>query len=162
MNISLNTIFTVVNAWWVSGCFFFFLEENTFEFHEGSILSQYFNSHFQSFAPSFANTNAHMLFVKGEVKDGKKCSYQDPSCCGGFWQSEGNSETSRRVTLSLRATRRITAGEQHRLENCVICYNMPVPTPTQPSQGLTLLESLTSLIITAENMDPYTAGHKLT
>lgn len=57
----------------------------------------------------------------------KKCSYQDPSCCGGFWQSEGNSETSLRVTFSLRAMRRITAGEQHRLENCVICYNMPAP-----------------------------------
>lgn len=64
----------------------FFLEENTFEwvFHEGSILSQYFNSHFQSFVPSFPHTNAHMLFVKGEVKDGKNAATKIPAAVGAF------------------------------------------------------------------------------
>lgn len=140
---------------------FFFLEENTFEwvFHEGNILSQYFNSHFQSFAPNFVHTNAHMLFVKGEVKDRKKCSYQ---LLWGLLTirrqfrnlSPGNLQPPSDAPYYSRGTASIG-------KLCHLLQHARAP-PTQPSLGLTLLKSLTSLIITAENMDPYTAGHRLT
>lgn len=105
VNITLNTLFTVIRAWWVS------FEENTYEwaFHNRSKLSQFSICHIHSFSHCFATCSLYTLH-------GAQLAKTWPAAMGACENQQAVWGTSLGVTLSLWVTRCYSAGERLHLK----------------------------------------------